>query len=191
MGLVEITESNHNIVLDLRYATPNNFTHEVIYNTNRCFLHQDALIKLEKAMALAAQHGYRLKILDAYRPQVAQEKLWSICPDPNYIAPPERGSHHTRGVAVDLTLIDARGEELDMGTPFDSFLEASHHGTFSLSPESSRNRYMLLGIMMSAGWDCYMNEWWHYQLFNPQEYPLIMDFPEMNAHVQKKQRISK
>jgi zinc D-Ala-D-Ala dipeptidase len=176
MSLVEITESSHNIVLDMRYATANNFTNEVIYNTSRCFLHVDALMKLEKAIELAAQHGYRFKILDAYRPQAAQEKLWSICPDPNYIAPPARGSNHTRGVAVDLTLIDHQGQELDMGTPFDSFQEASHHGTLALSSEASRNRYLLLGIMMSAGWDCYMNEWWHYQLFKAQEYPLIVEF---------------
>lgn len=176
MSLVEITESSHNIVLDLRYATVNNFTHEVIYTMSRCFLHPDALLKLEKAIALAKQQGYRFKILDAYRPQAAQEKLWSICPDPNYIAPPQRGSNHTRGVAVDLTLINEKGEELDMGTPFDSFLQASHHGTEELSQEASANRYLLLGIMMSAGWDCYMNEWWHYQLFNPREYPLVVDF---------------
>jgi D-alanyl-D-alanine dipeptidase len=176
MSLIEITESSYNIVIDMRYATLNNFTNNIIYSNSRCFLHPHALSALEKSIALAGQLGYRLKILDAYRPQAAQEKLWDICPDPTYIAPPTRGSNHTRGIAVDLTLIDQQGEELDMGTPFDSFLEASHHGTFVLSPEACRNRYLLLGIMMSAGWDCYMNEWWHYQLFKPNDYPLIVDF---------------
>lgn len=176
MPLVEITESSHNIVLDLRYATPNNFTGETIYTINKCFLHTEAVPLLEKTIQLAAKLGYRIKIFDAFRSQAAQEKLWKICPDPNYVAPPERGSAHTRGVAIDLTLINDQGEELDMGTPFDSFEIASHHGSLTLSAEASRNRYLLLGIMMSAGWDLYVNEWWHYQLFKAREYPLIMDF---------------
>jgi zinc D-Ala-D-Ala dipeptidase len=176
MPLVEITESSHNIVLDLRYATPNNFTGQTIYTITKCFLHADAVPHLEKAIQLADKLGYRIKIFDAFRPQAAQEKLWTVCPDPNYVAPPERGSAHTRGVAIDLTLINAQGEELDMGTPFDSFEVASHHGSLALSPHASRNRYVLLGIMMSAGWDLYLNEWWHYQLFNARNYPLIMDF---------------
>lgn len=175
MSLIEITESTHNIVLDMRYATSNNFTGDVIYNSSRCFLHQDALQKLEAAIELAAQQNLRLKILDAYRPQAAQEKLWAVCPDPNYVAPPQSGSHHTRGVAVDLTLIDASGQELDMGTPFDSFDVTSHHGTTRICRQAAHNRYVLLGIMMSAGWDLFINEWWHYQLFKPREYPLIIE----------------
>lgn len=175
MSLIEITKSTHNIVLDMRYATSNNFTGEVIYNSPRCFLHKDALQKLEAAIELAAQQNLHLKILDAYRPQAAQEKLWSVCPDPNYVAPPQSGSHHTRGVAVDLTLVDSNGQELDMGTPFDSFDVTSHHGTTMISKEAAHNRYILLGIMMSAGWDLFINEWWHYQLFKPREYPLITE----------------
>lgn len=174
MALIEITESTHNIVLDMRYATPNNFTGETIYPSSRCFLHPDALIRLEAAIKLATAQGLTLKILDAYRPQAAQEKLWSICPNPDYILPPEKGSHHTRGIAVDLTLIDADGAELDMGSPFDSFEKISHHGSTEISPTAAANRYLLLGIMMSAGWDLFVNEWWHYQLFKPREYPLII-----------------
>lgn len=173
MSLIELTESTHDIVLDMRYATPNNFTNQVIYDSADCFLHQDAVPCLEKAIKLAKAQGLRLKILDAYRPQYAQERLWEVCPDPDYIAPPTTGSNHTRGVAIDLTLIDKDGKELDMGTPFDSFLKASHHGTTEISAEAARNRYTLLGIMMSAGWYLNLNEWWHYQLLKSQEYPLI------------------
>lgn len=182
MSLIEITELTHDIVLDMRYATPNNFTGATIYHSPRCFLHNDALRCLETAIKLAKRQGLRFKILDAYRPQAAQEKLWSIYPDPNYVAPPQSGSHHTRGVAVDLTLIDGAGNELDMGTPFDSFERTSHHGSTAISSEAARNRYLLVGIMMSAGWDLFINEWWHYQLFKPREYPLIIDhvIPIMN-----------
>lgn len=174
MSLIEITESTHNIMLDMRYATANNFTGAVIYDSSRCFLHPDAVFLLEKAISLASMQGLRLKILDAYRPQEAQEKLWSVFPDPSYITPPESGSHHTRGGAVDVTLVDEAGNELDMGTAFDSFAATSHHGAITLSKQAAHNRYVLLGIMMSAGWDFYVNEWWHYQLFKPREYPLIL-----------------
>ena len=135
----------------------------------------------ERAVALATQQGLRLKVLDAYRPQYAQEKLWSICPDANYILPPTKGSHHTRGVAIDLTLIDEQGKELDMGTDFDDFQVASHHGSLEISKTVASNRYLLLGIMISAGWDFFINEWWHYQLFNPRQYPLIEEHPALIA----------
>ncbi len=175
MSLIEVTQTTHNIILDMRYATENNFTGQAIYNCTRCFLRPQALVLLEKAIALAGEQGYRLKILDAHRPQYAQERLWEVCPNPDYIANPVSGSHHTRGVAVDLTLIDSDGKELDMGTPFDSFDPASHHGSQIITPEAARNRYILLGIMMSAGWDLYLNEWWHYQMFKPREFELVKD----------------
>ncbi len=173
MSLVEITEVTHTIILDMRYATENNFTGKAIYDCSRCFLRPEPLVLLEKAIALAADQGYRFKILDAHRPQYAQERLWDVCPNPDYIANPASGSHHTRGVAIDLTLVDSDGQELDMGTPFDSFEIASHHGSSHISPNAAKNRYTLLGIMMSAGWDFYGNEWWHYQMFKPREFELI------------------
>jgi D-alanyl-D-alanine dipeptidase len=123
---------------------------------------------------LASRQGLKFKIFDAFRPQKAQEFLWSVCPNPTYVANPDKGSNHTRGIAVDLTLLDLYGEELDMGTPFDDFSDQSHHGAI-LSQDQERNRYTLLGIMMSAGWDFYIKEWWHYQLFNSSTYPLILN----------------
>lgn len=175
MSLIKITETSHDVLLDLRYATPNNFTNQVIYELSECWLHPDALVCLEKAIVFAQQQGLKFKILDAYRPQAAQEKLWEVCPNPMYVAPPDRGSNHTRGVAIDLTLVDKSGNELDMGTPFDDFTIQSHHGAMNLSSTASANRYTLLGIMMSAGWDLNPNEWWHYQLFKTSEYQLIID----------------
>ena len=172
--LVEINESTHPITMDIRYATTNNFTGQVIYNSSLCLIHKDALELFEKAILLAAKQGYTFKVFDAFRPQAAQEALWNICPNDMYIMPPTKGSVHTRGVAIDLTLIDVNGVELDMGTPFDDFTEKSHHGA-SLPAAVEQNRYVLLGIMMTAGFDFYRNEWWHYQMFNPREYELIQD----------------
>lgn len=173
MMLQQITSDSHDVLIDMRYATTNNFMNKIIYSHADCLLHKDTLPLLEKAIRLAAEHGYKLKILDAYRPQFAQEKLWEICPDPMYVAPPKNGSHHTRGVAIDLTLVDEKGEELNMGTGFDEFTKLSHHGAEGLPTDFVRNRYMLLSIMMSAGWDFNPNEWWHYQVFKAWEYPLI------------------
>lgn len=172
-SLVEVTQDSHHILLDLRYATPNNITGARIYHDNRCFIHSDASRLLKRAVDLASDQGLKIKIFDAYRPRSVQEALWAHFPDPNYIMPPEKGSAHTRGIAVDLTLVDASGQELDMGTGFDDLSPKAHHGASSLSSRVASNRYLLLGIMMSAGWDFFQNEWWHYQLFKPREYPLI------------------
>lgn len=172
--LVEINESTHPITMDIRYATTNNFTGQVIYNSSLCLIHRDALKLFEKAILLAAKQGYTFKVFDAFRPQAAQEALWNICPNDMYIMPPTKGSVHTRGVAIDLTLIDVNGVELDMGTPFDDFTEQSHHGA-PLPAAVEQNRYVLLGIMTTAGFDFYRNEWWHYQMFTPREYELIQD----------------
>jgi zinc D-Ala-D-Ala dipeptidase len=172
-SLVEITESSHNIILDLRYATKNNITGNRIYHDDRCFIHKDAEVLLTRSIHLAKDQGLKIKIFDAYRPRGVQEALWAHSPDPNYVTPPEKGSPHTRGVAVDLTLVDSHGQELDMGTEFDDLSTRAHHGATHVTPQVAANRYLLLGIMMSAGWDLFLNEWWHYQLFKAREYPLI------------------
>lgn len=172
-SLVEITKASHNILLELRYATKNNITGARIYHDDRCFIHKDADVLLRKSIILAQEQNLKIKIFDAYRPRSVQEALWAHCPDPNYVMPPEKGSHHTRGVAIDLTLIDASGKELDMGTDFDDLSPRAHHGASTHAPQVAANRYMLLGIMMSAGWDFFQNEWWHYQVFKARDYPLI------------------
>lgn len=172
-SLVEITEASHNIILDLRYATKNNITSTRIYHDDRCFIHEEAMVLLKRSISLAKDQGLKIKIFDAYRPRAVQEALWAHCPDPNYVMPPEKGSAHTRGVAIDLTLVDAKGQELDMGTEFDDLSPRAHHGASTVTPQIAANRYLLLGIMMSAGWDLFLNEWWHYQVFKAKEYPLV------------------
>ena len=172
-SLVEITEASHNILLDLRYATKNNITGTRIYHDDRCFIHKEANELLQRSIGLAKEQGLKIKIFDAYRPRAVQEALWAHCPDPNYVMPPDKGSHHTRGVAIDLTLVDENGQELDMGTDFDDLSPRAHHGASPINPQVAANRYLLLGIMMSSGWDFFVNEWWHYQVFKAREYPLI------------------
>jgi D-alanyl-D-alanine dipeptidase len=175
MTLVEITAADHGVELALAYATERNFTGCPIYRRAACYLHDDAARRLASAAGLAARLGFRLKILDAYRPPQAQWVLWNHFPDPNYLADPRQGSPHSRGVAIDLTLVDAAGNELEMGTGFDDFTRLSHHGVAGLGNEAQANRMTLLGLMTAAGWDHYRNEWWHYQLFDSRRYPLISD----------------
>jgi len=176
MSLVEITPESHDVRIDLRYATADNFTGKPVYRADaRCFLHTEAASKLAVAITLAKTQGYRFTIYDAYRPSEAQWNLWNHTPDPNFLADPRRGSPHSRGVAVDLTLCNWNFTPLDMGTAFDEFHPRSHHGRTDINAEAQRNRLLLMGIMTTAGWDFYRNEWWHYQLFNSRSYALYAD----------------
>lgn len=175
MALIEITPETHNVLIDIKYATSDNFTGAPVYQQPLCFLHEEAEALLRKAIDLAGDLGYRLRIFDAFRPSEAQWALWNHTPDPDFLADPRRGSPHSRGAAIDLTLCDQDGVDLDMGTGFDAFTPLSHHGNREISAEAQRNRHLLMGIMTTAGWDFYRNEWWHYQLFNARRLPVFSD----------------
>lgn len=175
MELIPINEADFGVKIDIRYATSDNFTGKPVYKKGLCYLHKDAAAALRKACDIARPLGYSFRVFDAYRPTEAQWKLWEHSPDPDFLADPNKGSPHSRGVAIDLTLIDPTGNDVDMGTAFDAFTPLSHHARTDVSPEAQRNRLVLLGIMSAAGWDFYRNEWWHYQLFNSRTYPLISD----------------
>lgn len=173
--MLEIAPPLFPVTLDIAYATARNITGKAVYGRPGCYLHPDAAEKLRHAISLAEPLGLTLKIFDAYRPTEAQWALWNAKPDPDFLADPRRGSPHSRGVAIDLTLLEANGEELDMGTPFDAFTPLSHHGRTDVPLQAQRNRLLLLGLMTAAGWDFYRNEWWHYQLFDARRYPLFDD----------------
>ncbi len=175
MSLVALTQPEYDIDVDLAYATPNNFTGKPVYRRAAAYLHPVAAGHLQRAIGLAAALGLRLKVFDAFRPTEAQWVMWNHTPDPEFLADPRRGSPHARGAAVDLTLIDGAGRELDMGTGFDAFTPLSHHASTGVPEEAQRNRFLLLGLMTAAGWDFYRNEWWHYQLFDTRRYPLLSD----------------
>ena len=176
MTLVSLSPPEFDLDIQLAYATADNVTGKPIYARAEPQLHPDAAAALKRASQLCAPLGLRLRIFDAFRPMEAQWRLWEVFPDPEFVADPREGSNHTRGVAVDLTLIEAAsGSALDMGTPFDDFTARSHHARHDLPAEVQRNRALLLGIMTAAGWDWNRFEWWHYQLFNPTGYPLLHD----------------
>ncbi len=176
--LVEISPQSHKVEITLAYATAHNFTNQAVYQPNaRCFLNFEAAERFELACDYAAALGLHFRVYDAFRPSEAQWKLWEHTPDPDFLADPNRGSPHSMGAAVDLSLIHSEtGKELDFGTGFDAFTPLSHHGNQEISAEAQRNRHLLMGIMTTAGWDFYRNEWWHYQLFNARaNHPVLSD----------------
>ncbi len=177
-SLIEITREAYAVEIALAYATPNNFTGKPIYAADaRCYLNSEAAEKFAIAVKLARALGYHFRVFDAFRPSEAQWKLWEHSPDPDFLADPNRGSPHSMGAAIDLALVDtATGIELDFGTAFDAFTPLSFHGNQDISVQAQRNRHLLMGIMITAGWDFYRNEWWHYQLFNArQNHPVLTD----------------
>ena len=179
MSLIEITPESYGVELSLEYAMANNFTGKPVYTRAGCYLHPEAEGLLCTAIELAAELSFKIKIFDAFRPSEAQWVLWNHTPDPDFLADPRRGSPHSRGAAVDLTLVYQTGPQagldLEMGTPFDAFTPRSHHGNMEVSIEAQRNRTLLMGLMTTAGWDFYRNEWWHYQLFDARRLPALND----------------
>src|SRR5262249_54608669 len=133
MDLIEISPPAYDVVIDLAYATSRNVTGAPIYRHARCYLHRDAAACLAEAISLAAPLGYRLKIFDAFRPSEAQWVLWKRFPQPGFFVAPRKGSPHSRGAAIDLTLVDMRGTELDMGSGFDNLTERAHHPCLDVS----------------------------------------------------------
>ncbi len=179
-NLVEITEKNHSVKLDLRYASTNNVCNIKLYQEPHCYLHQEAAAALQRAIKIAAESNLHFKIFDGFRPLKVQQFMFDKFPsnDPNggFISSPLTGSTpHCRGVAVDLTLLDANGNELEMGSDFDEFSDLAFHNCTKVSPTAKRNRKLLLEIMTKAGWDFYSKEWWHYQLFNARSFAIIAD----------------
>lgn len=172
-ALTIITEEDHGVVIDLVYATPDNLAGKVVYQEAVCALHPDAEACLRKAAGYALQAGFTLKVFDAYRPGKAQEIFWSVLSDAQYVSDPSQGSNHSRGVAVDVTLLNESGQALDMGTGFDDMRELSHHDRKDLPSEVQKNRLLLLGIMLHAGFISIPSEWWHYELPNSRAYPMI------------------
>ena len=174
MSLISISEKEFKITLDLKYATKDNFVKEKLYKNAECFLQSDAAEKLKKAADRALELGYSLKIFDAFRPIEVQKYIWHKYEDERFISNPYTGAvPHCRGIAVDLTLLDENGNELDMGTGFDDFTKKSFHANNEIPLEAQKNRLLLLAIMTESGWDFYHNEWWHYQLFKPREFKII------------------
>ena len=131
------------ILLDLRYATENNFVQEKMYDCARCFFRPEAARAVVAVHRELQRQGLALKMLDCYRPRPVQWKLWEKVPDRRYVADPRKGSMHNRGAAADLTLADSTGRELEMGTPYDFFGPEAYPSYTALPDSVLANRALL------------------------------------------------
>ena len=161
-GWLNISDLDSTIILDIRYAGTNNILNKPLYPCGFCYLREgvaNALIRIQNKLQ---KRGLGLKIFDCYRPVSVQEKLWAAFPDPSYVTPPQKGSMHNRGLAVDVTLVNQHQVELPMGTAFDHFGEKAHHDYTNLPQTILKNRKFLAKIMASEGYGRIRTEWWHY-----------------------------
>jgi beta-N-acetylhexosaminidase/D-alanyl-D-alanine dipeptidase len=185
VGLVEPTRLDNGLVLDIRYATANNFTGRQVYPSARCYLREDIARRLVRVQTLLKRKGLGLKVYDCYRPFSVQEQFWKIMPDERYVMQPTRdedgrmvkSSRHNRGAAVDVTLVDTQGRELPMPTEYDDFTDKAHRGSPASSVEAHKNSDILERAMVSQGFEPLPTEWWHFdgpgwQGFPPLDLPL-------------------
>ncbi len=174
-SMIDIKKYIPTIVLDLRYATTNNFMKTKLYpNINYTFLRKPAAKALKKVQTELNKKGLGVKIFDAYRPYSVTEKMWEPIKDDRYAADPKKGSGHNRGVAVDVTIINVKtGEEINMGTGFDNFSDTAHGDFNNLPLLVLQNRLLLKSTMENYGFKVLDTEWWHFYLPNAKEYELL------------------
>ncbi len=174
MALISLDELIPNLVLDMRYATPNNFTGEVVYDHPAAFLRKPAAEALLRVQQNLARMNMGLKVFDAYRPYAATVKFYEIIGDTNYVASPWHGSRHNRGAAVDVSLISLEtGEELPMPTAFDEFSEKAASDYMDLPEEVIHNRTLLIRVMAEEGFTVYPTEWWHFDYTDWERFGLM------------------
>ncbi|MCX7951392.1 MAG: M15 family metallopeptidase [Clostridiales bacterium] len=170
-GFVNVLDIDNTLVIDLKYATKDNFTGIVLYNFNTCILREETALKIKKANDDLKKMGYRLKIYDGYRPVSVQKIMWEKASDKRYIANPyKKGSNHSRGCAVDVTIVDKNGKELEMPSKFDEFsIRASRKNTNMTSTER-KNLDLLTKVMTKHGFTYINSEWWHFDDVNKDKY---------------------
>ena len=169
-AFVRVRDYIPEITVDLRYATADNFTGQVIYTFSDAYLRYGTVKKLAAAQETLAEQGYGLKIWDAFRPVSAQFALWDICPDGRYVANPNKGfSSHSRGNTVDLTLVTSDGEDVSMPTGFDDFSAKADRDYSDVEEEAAINALLLEETMIEAGFKPYSSEWWHFSDTDPYE----------------------
>ncbi len=173
--MVNILNCLPGIILDLRYATSNNFMNQKLYSrVHTTYLRAIVANALQKVSAELKNENITLKIFDAYRPHSITEKMWKIVKDDRYAADPAKGSGHNRGIAVDLTLVDMiTKNELSMGTGFDNFSDTAHIDFTALPSRVLHNRNLLKSVMEKYGFISLDTEWWHFSLPDAAGYELL------------------
>lgn len=164
---VQINTQESGFVLNMKYATDDNFLHTQVYPCAKCYLRPEAAKALLEAQKMALEQKKRIIIYDCYRPLSIQKKMFEIVPNEDWVANPyKRGSMHNKGIAVDVGLANMAGDTLEMGTAFDSFSPAAHYADTIITKTATANRKILRNIMIKAGFVPYENEWWHFNFPN-------------------------
>lgn len=171
VDIVDVAKIIPDAVLDLRYATKDNFTGEAVYPKAVCKLHRNVALRLARAAKILRAQRRRLVLWDCYRPASIQEKFWKLVPDERYVANPKKGSRHSRGAAVDLALADEDGALLAMPTAFDDFTAKAHRKN-ALAGKQGREAKRLERAMTKAGFIGIPTEWWHYDSPDASKYRL-------------------
>lgn len=161
---IRLADFSHDFAYDMRYATENNFLKAKVYDCAECYTRVRTAKALLKANTEFLKQGVKIKFFDCYRPNAVQYKMWEIVPNPQYVANPVKGSIHNKGGAVDITLVDLEGNELNMGTDFDFFGKRAYHDNLDLPQEILYNRKLLKETMEKYGFWSIRTEWWHYNL---------------------------
>lgn len=173
-SIVPLWQIDSTIVTDVKYATTNNFTGQVLYPTNKVYIRKivgEALAKVQSY--LLENYNLQIKVFDGYRPLSVQKKMWKIMPDNRYVADPAKGSRHNRGAAVDLTIIDSNGTELEMGTEYDNFTDKAHYAYSDLPKNVKENRKLLRNTMDKYGFHPITTEWWHFDFKGWKKFSIL------------------
>ncbi|HEY1196777.1 M15 family metallopeptidase [Flavobacterium sp.] len=161
---VKLRDYSNDFIYDMKYATEDNFLKAKVYDCAECMLRLKTVKALIAANKDFLKKGFRIKLYDCYRPLDIQKKMWEIVSNPEYVADPKKGSIHNRGGAVDISIVDITGKEVDMGTPFDFFGIQASHNFKQLSKEILSKRAYLKSTMIKNGFNSFDSEWWHYNL---------------------------
>lgn len=171
-SFVNLKKYDFSIKQDIRYATENNFVKQKVYPSADCFLRKKVAHALSRVQNSLKMLDVRLKVYDCYRPLSVQKKFWEIMPDDRYVSDPKKGSKHNRGAAVDLTLVDKNGDEVEMPTAYDDFTEKAHRDYQGGTKLSLRNRKLLEDAMKKEGFTGIPTEWWHFDYKGWEQYPI-------------------
>ena len=172
--LINLSSLSSEFSYEIRYATPNNFIGETLYDCAVCLLQSEVADVLLKANIYFCEKGYRIKLYDCYRPLDVQKRMWEKVPRPTYVANPyEKGSIHNKGAAVDITIETLDGCFVDMGCDYDFFGREAHIDSYNFSEKILANRKLLIDGMRMFGFNTVRTEWWHFSYKKNWSYPTL------------------
>jgi len=173
-ALVDLEDLSGEFAYEIRYASPNNFMGETLYDCGKCLLRPEVADAVLKANRYFLQLGYRIRIFDCYRPLDVQKKMWAKVPRATYVGNPYgNGSIHNRGAAIDITLETLEGCHVEMGSDYDHFGRAAHIDNYNFSKEILDNRKLLFEGMRKFGFSPIRTEWWHFSFRKNKAFKIL------------------